>query len=49
MSGWSLARWREIVSRPPENIRSTATAEPVNSDLSRVNHNIAQKTLTGNA
>ena len=28
VSGWRLARRREIVSRAPEKIRSTATAEP---------------------
>jgi hypothetical protein len=26
--GWRLARRSDMVSRPPENIRSTATAEP---------------------
>jgi len=28
VSGWRLARRREMVSRPLEKIRSTATAEP---------------------
>jgi hypothetical protein len=31
VSGFKLARRKEIVSRPPEKMRSTATADPVNS------------------
>ncbi len=29
VSAWRLAHWREIVSQPPKNILSMATAEPV--------------------
>jgi hypothetical protein len=32
VSAWRLARRREMVSRPPEKIRSTATAEPRHKD-----------------
>ena len=34
VSGWRLARRSDIVSRPPEKIRSTATAEPGEEHIS---------------
>jgi hypothetical protein len=37
--GWRLARRREMVSRPPENILSTATAEPNKLDQEKMNEN----------
>ena len=32
VSAWKLARWREMVSQPPEKTHSTATAEPRHKD-----------------
>src|SRR5208282_5740176 len=37
VSGLRLARRREMVSRPPENILSTATADPVTKSVLIIN------------
>lgn len=48
VSGFNRERRREIVSLPPEKMRSTATTEPVQVEFSCLNSRKVSKLLTGN-
>ena len=48
VSGMRLARRKDMVSRPPEKIRSTATAEPVLDHVRDVIMQNDPTQLTGN-